>query len=154
MRREMMKGKSQLRCCKWLRICGQFLRDENKNKTITYTQQIKKIKNAIQIWKNQIYSKVIYIYIDRYIRGAFNKIPGIFVQAFKIVVDSWKFSMLLLYILWDDWPIFYDFKFKWTATEGIRIHSTKAWLSQLVNFQNEIWTWGQFRRKICNKIFF
>ena len=29
-----------------------------------------------------------------------------FVQAFKIVVGSWKFSMLLLYILWDDWPIF------------------------------------------------
>ena len=27
------------------------------------------------------------------------------VGAFKIVVDSWKFSMLLLYILWDDWPI-------------------------------------------------
>ena len=26
-----------------------------------------------------------------------------FVQAFKIVVDSRKFSMLLLYILWDDW---------------------------------------------------
>ena len=41
-----------------------------------------------------------------YIRGAFNKIPDIFVQAFKIVVDSWKFPMLLLYILWDDWPIF------------------------------------------------
>ena len=29
-----------------------------------------------------------------------------FVQAFKIVIDSWKFTMLLLYILWDDWPIF------------------------------------------------
>ena len=29
-----------------------------------------------------------------------------FVQAFKIVVDSWKFSILLLYILWDDWLIF------------------------------------------------
>ena len=28
------------------------------------------------------------------------------VQAFKIVVDSWKFNMLLLYILWDDWTIF------------------------------------------------
>ena len=28
------------------------------------------------------------------------------VQAFKIVVDSWRFSMLLLYILWDDWLIF------------------------------------------------
>ena len=29
-----------------------------------------------------------------------------FVQTFKIVVDSSKSSMLLLYILWDDWPIF------------------------------------------------
>ena len=29
-----------------------------------------------------------------------------FVQAFKIVVDSWKFTTLLLYIFWDDWPIF------------------------------------------------
>ena len=29
-----------------------------------------------------------------------------FVQAFKIVIDSSKFSMLLLYILWDDWPIY------------------------------------------------
>ena len=28
-----------------------------------------------------------------------------FLWAFKIVVDSWKFSMLLQYILWDDWPI-------------------------------------------------
>ena len=25
---------------------------------------------------------------------------------FKIVVDSWKFSILLLYILWDNWLIF------------------------------------------------
>ena len=30
----------------------------------------------------------------------------IFVQAFKIDVDSWKFTVLLLYILWDDWPTF------------------------------------------------
>ena len=28
-----------------------------------------------------------------------------FLLASKIVVDSWKFSMLFLYILWDDWPI-------------------------------------------------
>ena len=40
------------------------------------------------------------------LRGAFNKFPDFFVQAFKIVVDAWKFSMLLLYILWEDWPIF------------------------------------------------
>ena len=38
-------------------------------------------------------------------RGRFNKFPDIFVQAFKIGVDSWKCSMLFLYILWDDWPI-------------------------------------------------
>ena len=29
-----------------------------------------------------------------------------FCTGIKIVVDSWKFTMLLLYILWDDWPIF------------------------------------------------
>ena len=29
-----------------------------------------------------------------------------FVQAFKIVINSWKFNMLLLYILWDDWLSF------------------------------------------------
>ena len=40
------------------------------------------------------------------IRGAFNKFSDFFVQAFKIVVDSRKLNMLLLYILWDDWPIF------------------------------------------------
>ena len=28
-----------------------------------------------------------------------------FVWAFKIVADSWELSMLLLYILWDDWLI-------------------------------------------------
>ena len=44
---------------------------------------------------------------------------------------------------------FYDFRFKWTATAAIGIHPTKAWLSQLVNFKNAIWTWG---RTICNKI--
>ena len=49
---------------------------------------------------------------------------------------------------------FYDFSFKWTATAGTGIHPTKAWLSQLVNFKNAIWTWGHFRRMICNKILF
>ena len=48
----------------------------------------------------------IYIYIYMCVCGGFNKFPDFFVQAFKIVIDSWKFSMLLLYILWDDWPIF------------------------------------------------
>ena len=29
-----------------------------------------------------------------------------FVWVFKFVVDSWKFTMLLLYIFWDNWPTF------------------------------------------------
>ena len=53
---------------------------------------------------------VIYIYIYIYIyththTTAFYKFPD-FIQVFKIVVDSWKFSILLRYILWDYWPIF------------------------------------------------
>ena len=28
------------------------------------------------------------------------------IWGFKIVLDSWKFSILLLYILWDDWSVF------------------------------------------------
>ena len=63
--------------------------------------------------------------------------------------------MLLLYI-WQIFmisaSIFYDFSYKWTDTPGIGIHLTKAWLSQLVNFKNAIWTWGHFRRTIRNKI--
>ena len=46
----------------------------------------------------------IYIHIYIYFRGAFNKFLDFFVQAFKIVVDTWKFSTLLQYMLWDDWP--------------------------------------------------
>ena len=47
----------------------------------------------------------IHTYIHTYV------VPSIsfqtyFLLAFKIVVDSWKFSMLLLYILWDDWQTF------------------------------------------------
>ena len=71
------------------------------------------------------------------ITGTFNKFPDFFVRSFKIIVDSWKFTILLLYSLRDDWPIF-DFSFKWTATAGIGIHPTKVWLLQLVKFKNAI----------------
>ena len=37
---------------------------------------------------------------------SFNKFPDFFVEVYNIVVESWKFITLLLYILWDDWPIF------------------------------------------------
>ena len=33
------------------------------------------------------------------ISDAFNKVSRFFVQAFKIVIDIWKFSMLLCYVL-------------------------------------------------------
>ena len=49
---------------------------------------------------------------------------------------------------------FYNFSFKWTGTAAIGIHPTKVWLSQLVNLKNAIWTWGNFRRIICDKILF
>ena len=48
---------------------------------------------------------------------------------------------------------FYDFSFKWTATEAIGIHTTKAWLSQLVNFKNAIWTLEErYAIKFCSKL--
>ena len=41
------------------------------------------------------------------VHGPLNKFQDIFfVQAFKIVIDSWKFTMLSLDILWDDWSMF------------------------------------------------
>ena len=46
------------------------------------------------------YKLWIHIYVEHSI-----SFKTFFVQAYKIVVDSWKFSMSFLYILWDDWPI-------------------------------------------------
>ena len=49
----------------------------------------------------------MYVYICVYIYMVHSiRFLTFFVQAFTIVEDSWKFSMLLLYILWDDWPVF------------------------------------------------
>ena len=48
---------------------------------------------------------------------------------------------------------FYDFSFKRTTTAGIRIHPTKAWLSQLVSFKNAIWTLEErYAIKFCFKL--
>ena len=46
----------------------------------------------------------VHIYIYIYIHSI--SLQTFFVQAFRIVVDSWKVSTLWLYILWDDWPSF------------------------------------------------
>ena len=52
------------------------------------------------IWRTELNTKIKLYVVQSII------FQTIFVQAFKIVVDSWKFGMLLLNILWDDWPIF------------------------------------------------
>ena len=51
------------------------------------------------------FSKYISIYICVYIYVVHSISFLTFLQAFKIVVDSWEFSMLLQYILWDCWPV-------------------------------------------------
>ena len=48
----------------------------------------------------------IYVCVCVCVCGAFNRFSDFFVQTFKIAVESWKFSMLLQYNLWDDGPIF------------------------------------------------
>ena len=66
---------------------------------------VSSLKNIFSLFIfNLFYSFLSPFFHD--VHGSFNKFPDFFVQAFQIVVDSWKFSMLLLYILWDDWPIF------------------------------------------------
>ena len=54
-------------------------------------------------WRGTGKDVYIYIYIYEVHTISFQTF---FVRALKIVVDSWKGSMLLLYILWDDRPIF------------------------------------------------
>ena len=81
-------------------------------------------------------------------------VQSFFVQAFKIDVDSWIFQYVIAIHLMRWQTNFYDFRFKWTATAAIGIHPTNAWLSQLVNFKNVIWTWGHFRTTTSNKICF
>ena len=75
-----------------------------------------------------------------------------FVQAFNIIIDSWKFSMLLLYILWDDWLIFMVSGSNEQLQQQLE-HPTKAWLSQLVNFKNAVWTLEErYAIKFCFKL--
>ena len=64
--------------------------------------------NCVKKWHLWNFIHIVFIYLSIFYRYVVHSIgfQTFFVQAFKSVVDSWKFSMLLLYILWDDWPIF------------------------------------------------
>jgi len=76
------------------------------------------------------------------LRGAFNKFPDFFVQAFRIVVDSWKLSMLLLYLLWDGWPIFDQVE---QLQYELEYTLLKPACRSYGEFQIAIWMWGHFR---------
>ena len=69
------------------------------------------LHHDIFIYLDYVFSVTLYIYIYNLYQVNIYVVHSIslqtfFVQAFKVIVDSWKFSMLLLYILWDDWSIF------------------------------------------------
>ena len=73
------------------------------------------------------------------------------VQEFKIVVDSWKFSILLLYILWNDWPIFMISGLNEQLQQQLEYTLVKPdchswWISKMQS--------GHEDRMICNKIVF
>ena len=82
--------------------------------TRTHTPSHKRIQVQIRTYVHTNICKFVHSHTHThththtriYIRGAFNRFPAFFVQDFKIGVDSWKSSMLLLYILWDDWLVF------------------------------------------------
>ena len=87
------------------------------------------------------------------LRGAFNKFPDVFCTSIwncrRLLTIHYVIAIYVMIRLTN-----FDFRVKSTPTAGIGIYPTKAWLSKLVNFKNAIWTWGHFRRTICNKILF
>ena len=110
-----------------------------------------------QIWNK----KKEHIIISRVISshmGPMYVVPSIsfqtfFVQAFKIVVDPWDFSMLLLYILWDDWPIFMISGSKEQLQKQLEITLRKPychswWISKMQSGREE----GRYGIKFCFKL--
>ena len=63
----------------------------------TYRKHIFIISAPVSVNNQSVYSKYVAHSIS---------FQTFFEQAFKIIVVSWKFTMLLLYIVWDDWSIF------------------------------------------------
>ena len=96
-------------------ITQKIVLDASLSKTQYYKIQIKskcfsrrtRVAHPLQCssnWKRRLWVAVDYGHLT-YV-GPSISFQTFFVQAFKIVVNSWKFTMLLLYIVWDDWPIF------------------------------------------------
>ena len=81
------------------------LRNPEKGVAQFPTSQCSSNKKSIQI--ALVYGQPTYIYQSIYLSEVHTiRFQTFFLWTFKIVVDSWKFSMLWLYILWDDRPMF------------------------------------------------
>ena len=106
------------------------------------------VLSAKHIWILEFLEELYKVKTDIYI---FNKSPGLFCTGIWNCCRLLKIQYIITIHLMRWLTKFYDFSFKWTATAAIGMYPTKTWLSQLVNFKNAIWTWGHFRRTICNK---
>ena len=105
-----------------------------------------------QLHKFKSWTRLFVFYILE-IQGAYDKFPDFFVWAFKIVIDSWKFTMLHL----RRWLTnFDDFRFKWAATAAIGIYPTKPdyhswWISKMQSgYEDTLEEW--YAIKFCFKL--
>ena len=94
----------------------------------------------------------IYIYIYIYVVHSISS-HSFFWQAFKIVVDYWKFSILLLYILQDDWPIFMISASNQQLQQQLEYSLLKLgchseWISKMQSGREEEW----YAIKFCFKL--
>ena len=83
---------------------SEIVRNNNTNCRTILSDVIQEKSRCISIWltkHNSVSTTDLRIYVNHSIR-----FQNFFVQGFRIVIDSWKFSLLLLYILRDEWPIF------------------------------------------------
>ena len=102
-----------------------------------------------------MYIILIYIYI--YIHEVHTiSFQTFFVRAFKIVVDSWKFTMLLLYILWDDWPIFMISALNEQLLQELEYTLLKPdfnswWISKMQSGREDT-SEERYARKLCFKL--
>ena len=75
------------------------------------------------------------------------------IWVFKIVIDSWNFSMLLVYILWEDWPIYMISGSNEPLQQQLEYTLLKPdchswWISKMQSDTLEEW----YARKFCFKL--
>ena len=91
-----------------LKLCHRVKTKENEKRNRPWQRSEKKIWNMKYKrcdWKLSKFLVKDLEVLDKPRPFKF-EVQTFFVSEFEIVVDSWKFTMLLLYGLWDDWPIF------------------------------------------------